>query len=115
MFSYPRVKELFNLISGKKEMKKSKMNKTSLRLTISNIHSGLFSKTILLVSIFLGEVLFPHFPYYQGDVSTGHKVNAHKTFRRRPGRLLKVLCTFNLRPVSRGFVVLSLGAPQTFS
>lgn len=92
-------------------MKKSKMNKTSLRLTISNIHSGLFSKTILLVSLFLGEALFPHFPYYQGDVSAGHKVNAQKTFRRRPGRLLKILCAFNLRPVSRGFVVLSVGAP----
>ena len=27
-------------------------------------------------------------------------MNIHKTFRRRPRRLLKVLCTFNLRPVS---------------
>ena len=33
-------------------------------------------------------------------VDTGRKLNVHKTFRRRPGRLLKVLCTFNLRPVS---------------
>ena len=31
---------------------------------------------------------------------TGGKLNVHKTFRRRPGRLLNVLCTFNLRPVS---------------
>ena len=30
------------------------------------------------------------------------KLNVHKTFRRRPGRLLNVLCTFNLRPVSTG-------------
>ena len=30
--------------------------------------------------------------------------NVHKKFRRRPGRLLNVLCTFNLRPVSRGIV-----------
>ena len=30
---------------------------------------------------------------------TGRKLNVHKTFRRRPGRLLNVLCTFNLRPV----------------
>ena len=29
-------------------------------------------------------------------------MNVHKTFRRRPGRLLNVLCTFNLRPVSTG-------------
>ena len=28
-------------------------------------------------------------------VDTGHKLNVHETFRRRPGRLLKVLYTFN--------------------
>ena len=38
-------------------------------------------------------------------VDTGRKLNAHKTFRRRPGRLLNVLCTFNLRPVSTGFLL----------
>ena len=31
-------------------------------------------------------------------------MNVHKTFRRRPGRLWNVLCTFNLRPVSTGFL-----------
>ena len=36
------------------------------------------------------------------SVDTGCKLNVHKTFRRRPGRLLNVLCTFNLRPVSTG-------------
>ena len=36
------------------------------------------------------------------SVYTGRKLNVHKTFRRRPGRLLNVLCTFNLRPVSTG-------------
>ena len=35
-------------------------------------------------------------------VDTGRKLNVHKTFRRCPGRLLNVLCTFNLRPVSTG-------------
>ena len=35
-------------------------------------------------------------------VDTGRKLNVHKTFRRRPGRLLNVLCTFNLCPVSIG-------------
>ena len=39
-----------------------------------------------------GQAIFP--------VDTGRKLNIHKTFRRRPGRLLNVLCTFNLRPVS---------------
>ena len=37
-------------------------------------------------------------------VDTGRKLNVHKTFRRGPGRLLNVLCTFNLRPVSSGFL-----------
>ena len=35
-------------------------------------------------------------------VDTGRKLNVHKTFRRRPGRLLNLWCTFNLRPVSTG-------------
>ena len=37
-------------------------------------------------------------------VDTGRKLNVHKTFRRR---LLNVLCTFNLRPVSTGKIVLN--------
>ena len=35
-------------------------------------------------------------------VYTGRKLNVHKTFRRRLGRLLNVLYMFNLRPVSTG-------------
>ena len=34
---------------------------------------------------------------------TGYKLNVHKAFSRRPGRLLNVLCTFNLRRVSTGY------------
>ena len=34
-------------------------------------------------------------------LDTGRKLNVHKTFRRRPGRLLNVLCAFNLHPVPR--------------
>ena len=37
-----------------------------------------------------------HFP-----VDTGRKLNVHKMFRRFPGRLLNVICTFNLRSVSK--------------
>ena len=37
-------------------------------------------------------------------VDTGRKLNVHKTFRRRPGRLRNVLCTFNLRPMSTGLL-----------
>ena len=40
----------------------------------------------------------------QDPVDTGRKLNVHKTFRRCPGRLLNVLCTFNLRTVSTGEV-----------
>ena len=36
--------------------------------------------------------------YIENPVDTGRKWNVHKTFRRLPGRLLNVLCTFNLRP-----------------
>ena len=35
-------------------------------------------------------------------LDTGRKLNVHKALRRCPGRLLNVLCAFNLRPVSRG-------------
>ena len=35
-------------------------------------------------------------------IDTGRKLNVHKTLRRRPGCLLNVLCTFNLRPKSTG-------------
>ena len=35
-------------------------------------------------------------------VDTGRKLNQHKKSRRRPGRLLNVLCTLNLRSVSMG-------------
>ena len=36
------------------------------------------------------------------SLDTGRKFNVNKTFRRRPGRLLNVFSTFNLRPVSAG-------------
>ena len=35
-------------------------------------------------------------------VDTGRKLNVHKTFRKRPERLLTVSCTFNLNPVTVG-------------
>ena len=34
-------------------------------------------------------------------IDKGRKSNVHKTFRRRPGRLLDILCTFNLSPAFR--------------
>ena len=41
-------------------------------------------------------------PSAYNPLDTGPKMNVHKTFRRRPGRLLNVLCTFNLHSLSRG-------------
>ena len=51
---------------------------------------------MLKISLLLMK--FTNFP-----VDTGRKLNVYKTLRRRPGRLLNVLCAFNLRPVSTGF------------
>ena len=44
-------------------------------------------------------------------VDTGRKLNVHKTFRTRPERLLNVLCTFSLRPVSTVILKLNLKTP----
>ena len=41
-------------------------------------------------------------PLTNAPADTGRKLNAHKTFRRRPERFLSVLCTLNLRSVSTG-------------
>ena len=41
------------------------------------------------------------FKYYN-PVDTRRKLKVHKTFRRRPGRLLNILSTLDLRPVSAG-------------
>ena len=54
----------------------------------------------LLNSCITGTAICYNFP-----VDTGRKLNVHKTFKRRPGRLLNVLCTFNLCPVSRGLFI----------
>ena len=44
-------------------------------------------------------------------VDTERKLNIHKTFRRRSGRILNVLCTFNLRPVFTGKLSLQKQLP----
>ena len=48
--------------------------------------------------------------YINIPVDTGRKLNVHKTFRRRPGCLLNVLCTFNLRPVSTGILAVAVSS-----
>ena len=52
-----------------------------------------FQKSVLMKNTFV---------QFWNPVDTGCKLNVHRTFRRRPGRLLNVLCTFNLRLVSTG-------------
>ena len=41
------------------------------------------------------------FYFYDKPLDTGRKLKVHETLRKRLGRLLNVLCTFNLRLVSR--------------
>ena len=46
--------------------------------------------------------VFYHLPSTLFSLNAGLKLNVHKMSRRRPGRLLNVLCTFDLRPLSMG-------------
>ena len=41
-------------------------------------------------------------------LETVRKLNSHKAFRRRPKLFMEVLCTFNIRPVSRAVFTLYL-------
>ena len=54
--------------------------------------------TLRILELFAREVC----KFLKNTVDTGRKLNVHKTFRGRPGRLLNVLCKFNLRSVSTG-------------
>ena len=54
--------------------------------------------SFLLYESDMHTLIKPH----EATVYTGRKLNVYKTFRRRSGRLLNILCTFNLRPVSTG-------------
>ena len=47
------------------------------------------------------KLFFMNWTWKPAIVDTGRKLNVHKMFRRCPGRLPNVLCTFNLRPVSK--------------
>ena len=41
----------------------------------------------------------------QYPVDTGQELSVHKVFKRRPGRLLNVSCTFNLYTVSKRYIL----------
>ena len=58
------------------------------------------------------SVIWEYFKKTANPVDTGRRLNVHKTFRRRPGRLLNVWGTFNLRPVSTGK---ALAVPEKLS
>ena len=60
-----------------------------------------FSVHIMMFFQLVGKVFFD-LSYIIAPADTERKLNVHKTFRRRPGRLLNVLYTFSLRPVSTG-------------
>ena len=66
---------------------------------------GAFFFKYLLNHCSFGDIFFNNVSYetIKYLVDKGRKLNWHKTFRRRPGRLLNALCTFNLRSVSTGY------------
>ena len=66
-------------------------------LTVKSLTGFLNSPLQSLSGGYLNNYPFPNY----SPLDIGCKLNVHKTFSRRPRRLLKVLCTFNLRPVSR--------------
>ena len=68
--------------------------KATIDSTELDIDNKLQKQKILLTD---GSLKYLNIP-----VDTGRKLNVHETFRRCPGRLLNVLYTFNLRPVSAG-------------
>ena len=73
--------------------------------------SNVLSSKVLFVIMVQAEFtpmncpLSPYPPSTRFPIDTGRKLNVHNTFRRHPGRLLNVLCTFNLRLVSTGLIV----------
>ena len=65
---------------------------------VDSLWLQLVFKFILFSTSFLS--LASIWEFRMNPVDTGRKLNLQKTFRRCPGRLLNVLCMFNLRPVS---------------
>ena len=67
------------------------------------IHDYIWVRQFFLLLFYAGV-------FFYNPLNTGRKLNVHKTFRKRPGHLvnvlclMNVLCTFNLCPVSSGKV-----------
>ena len=66
------------------------------------LRASIFSEENLQTTASENEQMYLNIVFVFDPADTGRKLNVHKTFRRRSGRLLNVLCTFNLRPVSTG-------------
>ena len=60
---------------------------------------------------FCAEPFMIKYSSFKFPVDPERKLNVHKTFTRRPGRLRNVLCTFNLRGFT-GFFVLAINFNQ---
>ena len=54
------------------------------------------------LSLLLCNLAFRSLRYY--PVDTGRKLNVHKTFRRRPGRLMYVQITSYVRPCLKNYI-----------
>ena len=99
---YKLVKHLNNLLSANKSSLNVEKTELVNLKPPRKVHS-----TEIKVKL-AGKMLYPSNSVTQQtqvDVNRCHsrrKLNIDKTFRRRPGRLLNVLCTLNLRPVSTG-------------
>ena len=63
-------------------------------------NNSIWSNASIVQIYFLSFTCLGRFLQILSPVDTGRKLNVHKTFRRGPGRLLNVLCTFSLRLVS---------------
>ena len=61
-----------------------------------------FSVVKLKIDLFSVSMIFLKKYFVLDPVDIGRKLNVNKTFRRRDGRLLNALCTFNFRPVFTG-------------
>ena len=90
--------------------KTSIRSRSSSKCDLSKINFNLKHLKKLLISNMVNHLIYNNviglwlLPQLLFSVDTGRKLNVHKTFRRLPGGLLNVLCTFNLRPVSTGVV-----------
>ena len=87
--------------------------------TVKKSRINIFLNNLMLTSpVTSNTFLLWYFDFTSGfhinSVDTGRKLNVHKMFRRRSGRLLNVLCSFNLRPVSTGNINHCKNEPFTY-